>query len=70
MSEGEIAYIKPVSIDTLSSITINEPLGPFLALNPAQMGWLATSSYIIVTENGVASQFLSLSDVYRPNKTL
>ena len=33
MSEGKIAYIKPVSIDTLSSKTTNEPLGAFLALN-------------------------------------
>ena len=38
MSEGEIAYIKPVSIDTLSSKTINEPLGAFLALNPVHDG--------------------------------
>ena len=33
MSEGKIAYIKPVSIDTLSSKTTNEPLSAFLALN-------------------------------------
>ena len=62
MSDGETANKKAVGIETLSSSATD---GAFLTLNPAHYGLV---SYCIVTENAVASHFLSLSDIYQTEK--